>query len=95
MIITSYQKDVTWKRMKCTRCGRFRWCCQHHIDRRSNSDRVVWICSNGYTATPYADSCHDWIHNHPEEAREEGYYNKIDGVYRKKGSKPSKWKIKK
>lgn len=95
MIITAYQKDIKWKRMKCQRCGQLRWCCQHHIDRRQNSDRVVWICSNGYTSTPYPDSCHDWIEQNIGKAIEEGYYCHFDSTYRKKSSDPSKWKLKK
>lgn len=95
MLLSTYQKKTTWKRGRCDRCNRFRWLCQHHIDRRS-TDRIVWICSNGSPAQVlYTDSCHDFIHMHPEEAKKEGYYNEIDGEYRPKKSKPSKWKLKK
>lgn len=63
--------------------------------RRQNSDEVVWICSNGYTNVVYPDACHQWIEDHIKEAKAEGYYKEIDGVYRKKSSSPSKWIIKK
>lgn len=88
MIIQTYKRGVSFARRRCDRCLKLRWCCQHHIDRRTNSERVVWICSNG-GGVLYTDSCHDWVHNHPLDAKKEGYYTEIDGVYRKK-DKPFK-----
>ena len=96
MLISSFVKRIGWKRGECERCGRTRWLCQHHISRRQNSDKVVWICSNGNPAgVLYIDACHHWIHSNPKKARKEGYYDEIDSVYRKKESNPNKWKIKK
>lgn len=90
MILQTYNPDTKWKRMKCQRCSRFRWCCQHHVSRRNNSDEVVWICSNGYASVLYPDSCHQWIHDNPAEARKEGYYKSFDTIYRKKPRKKTK-----
>lgn len=95
MIIRTYSKNEKWKRDKCDRCGKYRWLCQHHIDRKRNSDRVVWICSNGMTGVLYPDACHQWIHENPAKAKLEGYYNELDSEYRPRKSNPSKWKLKK
>lgn len=90
MILSTYNPKVKWKRGKCERCGRTRYLCQHHVTRRNNSDKVVWICSNGYANVLYPDSCHQWIHDNPSKAREEGYYQDFDTIYRKKPRKKTK-----
>lgn len=81
--------------MVCDRCHRLRWCCQHHIDRRQNSERVVWICSNGYKDILYQDACHDLMDKEIAKMIKEGYYCKMDKTYKKKASKPGKWILKK
>jgi len=97
----TYKSSITWKKMQCVRCAelgiiRIRWCCQHHVDRRRNSDRCVWVCSNGNPdEVIYPDACHQWIHDNPEEAGKSGYYNKLDSGYNKKRGSQSKWSIKK
>lgn len=96
-----YNPKVKWKMMPCPRClarGRFcfRWCCQHHVDRKRNSNRVAWVCSNkNPEEIIYENACHQWIHGNPDLAEEEGYYNKLKGGYMKKPSKKNKWEIKK
>lgn len=96
-----YDPSIKWKKMQCPRCFelgliRVRWNCQHHTDRKGNSDRCVWVCSNGNPdSVVYPDACHQWIHTHPDEAEKKGYYNKLKGGYMKKPSKKDKWVIKK
>ena len=85
MKIYKYDNRVSSKNIMCPICGKFSLCVQHHIDRRRNTDRIVWICVK----------CHAWVHANPEEARELGYYNELDAVYRPKKSNPNKWKLKK
>lgn len=100
MLISTYQKKTTWKRGRCDICGRVRELCQHHIDGRKNTDRVIWVCSNGGKVF-YKDPCHQKIHTPtafglPSSwAYDNGYLTRLDGEYRpkKKGSK--KWKINK
>ena len=100
MQISSYDKTVTWKFGKCQICGRARWLCQHHIDRRKNTDKVIWVCSNGGKVF-YEDPCHQKIHTptafglSSSWAYDNGYLTRLDGEYRpkKKGSK--KWRISK
>jgi len=89
-----YDPAVKWQFMLCPRCGRFRWCCQHHIHRRVNSNICVWVCSNGNGVELYPDSCHEWIHSNPEAARKEGLYNPFSKNLYKKRSRREKWKIK-
>lgn len=87
--------------MQCSRClelglVRIRFCCQHHVDRKKNSSRCVWVCSNeNPDGIVYTDACHQWIHSNPKEAEKTGYYNKLNSKYMKKESKPNKWTIKK
>ena len=96
MHICKYDPDGGWQYMVCDRCNRFRWCCQHHIDRKQNSDDVVWICSNGNpVGIVYTDACHALMDDKIEEMIEEGYYRHFDSIYRKKESSPNKWKLKK
>lgn len=96
-----YDHSVKWKKTQCVRClelgiARIRWNCQHHVDRKKNSDRCVWVCSNkNPDGIIYQDACHQWIHSNPREAEKTGYYNKLNSKYMKKESKPNKWTIKK
>jgi hypothetical protein len=89
-----YDPTVKWKKIKCPRCSKPRWNCQHHVDRKKNSNRCAWVCSNGNPeGIVYEDACHQWIHSYPDEAEKEGYYNKLDSKYMKKPSKKDKWTI--
>ena len=96
MIYSKYDKSKAWLKVKCSRCGKPRWCCQHHVDRKVNSDRVVRICSNGNPeGIIYRDACHQWIHANPKLACDEGLYNKLSGTYVKKTKTKDRWTIKK
>jgi hypothetical protein len=100
MITSSYTKETTWKRGRCSICGRIRELCQHHIDGRRNTDEVIWICSNGGKVF-YTDPCHQKVHNPksfglpPTWAYDNGYLRRLDGEYRKKKRNPKKWQINK
>lgn len=100
MLISSYDYKEKWKRGRCEVCGRIRELCQHHIDGRKNTEEVIWVCSNGGKVF-YTDPCHQKIHNPvsfglPSSwAYDNGYLRRLDGEYRPKKSKPSKWKIRK
>ena len=65
--VDNYDPKAGGRHRVCHRCNTPSICWQHHIDRRRNGDRVVWICH----------TCHDWIHRNPKKAQEEGYYNKL------------------
>jgi len=100
VLLSTYQRKTTWKRGHCEICGRLRWLCQHHIDGRRNTDRVIWVCSNGGKVF-YNDPCHQKIHNPtsfglPSSwAYDNGYLTRLDSEYRPKKSSPKKWKLKK
>ena len=68
--IYEYDPKAGGQRRFCHRCNGSAICWQHHIDRRRNSDRVVWICHE----------CHDWIHRNPAKANKEGYYNNLTNI---------------
>lgn len=93
-LYSEYNTSIKWKKMFCSRCNKHRWCCQHHVDGRRNSNRVVLVCSNGNPeGTVYEDACHQWIHSNPRLAEKEGYHNKLKGGYVKRPTKRSKWII--
>lgn len=100
-IYHSYDPSIPWKKIVCPRClehgkARFRWCCQHHVDGKKNSDRSAWVCSNGNPdGIVYPDACHQWIHANPKLAEAEGYHNPLKSGYNKKSRDPRKWVIKK
>ena len=71
---------------KCQKCGVFKALEEHHIYRRiNNATDTVMLCHE----------CHSWCHLNIKEARKIGLYKSFDGIYRKRESSPSKWKIKK
>lgn len=54
------------------------------------------LCSNGNPeGILYPDACHSFVHDNRKQAEDEGYMKKMDGVYRKKVSNSSKWRLKK
>lgn len=70
----------------CKRCHRFTYTDKHHIyGVENNREDVVDLCRE----------CHMWCHQHPREAREQGFMKRFDGIIRKKESSPNKWKLKK
>lgn len=67
-------------RMKaeCDRCGKITEVHRHHPYRRNNNREVV---------VDLCWECHHWAHMNPREAKEAGYYLKMDGKYRRKPRK--------
>ncbi len=73
-----YDRTKGSRNTHCYNCNYFRVCWQHHIDGRRNSDDIVWVCHR----------CHvEEIHLKPEQAREKGFYNKLNNSYMKKSKK--------
>ena len=101
MEILSYDENAGYQWRVCQCCGLKRLCCQHHIDRRKNTDRVIWVCTNKEDMVIYIDPCHMKIHNPvafglPSSwAYDNGYMVRLDSAYRPKKGKENKWKLKK
>jgi hypothetical protein len=101
MEIYKYDPKAGYQLRKCEVCGRLRICCQHHIDGRKNTDRIIWVCSNKRDEILYTDPCHMKIHDPTafklpaDWAYKNGYLVKLDSVYRPKKKSAKKWKLKK
>lgn len=61
--IFDYNPKGGYQFRRCEICGLMRWCCQHHLDLRKNSDEIIWICSNMPDRLLYSDACHSKVHN--------------------------------
>jgi hypothetical protein len=95
MEIFEYDKKLGYQYRKCEVCSKKRICCQHHFDEGRHSKKVIWVCDNKPKEFLYVNPCHQKIHANPEWAYEKGYLTKMSSKIMKKGSKPSKWEIKK
>lgn len=101
MEILEYDEKAGYEVRRCEVCRRIRNSCQHHIDGRKNSNRVIWVCDNKKDQVLYNDPCHKKIHNPTafklpvSWAYDNGYLNRLDAVYRPKKKSAKKWKLKK
>ena len=70
--------DLVWQKAvrdrdssTCKRCGVYDKAIHtHHIVLRSQSKALKHVVSNGICL---CGPCHSWVHNHPKEARDQGY----------------------
>jgi len=70
----------------CKRCKCIKVCDIHHLyGVENNRSETIDLCRE----------CHRWVHDIGEQAYKEGFLRRMDGVYRKKPTKKSKWVLKK